>query len=121
MPFVTRHDLLDEPLILSQQVIRTFASGNAFIEWFGGDFERLHVAATFNLVYNAALMARCGLGHVVSLDGLADTSDDSPLCFRLLEPRLESGLDIVWKKSRLFSPAAKVFFHKIRERFGTSS
>ena len=118
LPRVTRRDLAGEPLILSRQVIRRGAAPNAFLDWFGDDFERLNVAATFNLVYNAALMARCGLGHVVSIDGLAEVSARSGLCFRLLEPRLECGLDIVWKKSRLFSPAAEVFFKKIRERFG---
>lgn len=113
-PHITRQDLLGVPLMLSRQVMQRGAAPNAFAEWFGEDFERLHVAATFNLVYNAALMARCGMGHVVSLDGLADTSEASGLCFRLLEPRLESWLSVVWKKSRLFSPAAQAFFGTLR-------
>ena len=66
-------------------------------------------------------MAEVGVGHVVGLDGLADVSEGSGLRFIPLEPRLECGLDIVWKKSGLFSPAAEVFFKRIRERFGASS
>ena len=58
--------------------------------------------------------------HLVSLDKLADTSADSPLCFRPLEPRLESGLDIVWKKYQVFSPAAEAFLDRLRERCAES-
>lgn len=115
---ITRQDLRGQPLILSRQAIRRTAAKNEFIEWFKGDFEKLDVVATLNLVYNAAILAECGIGHVISLDGLANTSESSDLCFRLLEPRLESGLSIVWKKYQVFSPAAEVFLRKIQERFG---
>ena len=89
LPFVTRQDLLGEPLILSRQVMRRTAAPNAFLDWFGADYERLNVAATYNLAYNAARMAEVGVGHVVSLDGLADVSEHSGLRFIPLEPRLE--------------------------------
>ena len=80
----------------------------------------LNIVTTFNLCYNAAVMAKQGVGCVVSLDKLADTSADSPLCFRPLEPRLESGLDIVWKKYQVFSPAAEAFLNRLRERCAES-
>ena len=115
---IRRQDLLGQPLILSRQAIRRTSARNEFIEWFGEDFARLDVAATFNLVYNAAILASRGIGHVVTIGGLADTSQSSNLCFRLLEPRLETGLNIVWKKYQVFSPAAEVFLRSIRERFG---
>lgn len=115
---ITRHDLLGRPLLLSRQAIRRTSAKNEFIDWFKDDFEKLDVVATFNLVYNAAIMAEGGIGHVVTIDGLADTSEAGTLCFRLLEPRLETGLNIVWKKYQVFSPAAEVFFQKIEERFG---
>ena len=118
LPHITRADLLGQPLIVSRQAMRRGAAPNALAGWFGEDFERLHIAATYNLAYNAAVMARCGLGHVVGLDGLADTREGSGLCFRLLEPRLESWLSVVWKKSRLFSPAAEAFFHALRAELG---
>ena len=115
---ITRQDLLGEPLILSRQAIRRTSAKNEFIEWFKDDFEKLDVVATLNLVYNAALLAESGVGHVVTLDGLVNTSEHSNLCFRFLEPRLESGLNIVWKKYQVFSPAAEVFLQKIQEAFG---
>ena len=115
---ITRQDLLGEPLILSRQAIRRTSAKNEFIEWFKDDFEKLDVVATLNLVYNAALLAESGVGHVVTLDGLVNTSEQSQLCFRFLEPRLESGLNIVWKKYQVFSPAAEVFLQKIQGAFG---
>ena len=107
----------DSPLA-ARQAIRRTSTKNEFIEWFKDDFEKLDVVATLNLVYNAALLAESGVGHVVTLDGLVNTSEHSHLCFRFLEPRLESGLNIVWKKYQVFSPAAEVFLQKIQAAFG---
>lgn len=113
-----RRDLLGEPLLLSRQAIRRTATSNEFVNWFKDDYDTLHVVGTYNLVYNAAIMAASGIGHVVTLRGLADVSEHSQLCFRLLEPRLETGLNIVWKKYQVFSPAAEVFLHRLQEHFG---
>lgn len=109
-------DLAGEPLIFSRQVLEERSGDNELARWFGPAWNDLNIVTTFNLCYNAAVMAKQGVGCVVSLDKLADTSADSPLCFRPLEPRLESGLDIVWKKYQVFSPAAEAFLDRLRER-----
>lgn len=62
-------------------------------------------------------MVKAGIGYAVTLDKLVDTSEESELCFRPLKPKLESGLDIVWKKHRVFSPAAKLFLDKALKKF----
>lgn len=62
-------------------------------------------------------MVDAGIGYAITLDNLADTSADSNLCFRPLEPKLESGLNIIWKKYQVFSPAAEVFLENINRRF----
>ena len=115
---IRRQDLRGEPLLLSRQAIQRTSAKNEFVEWFKEDFDKLNVVATFNLAYNAAIMADGGIGHVVTLNGLADTSESSRLCFKQLEPKLETGLNIVWKKYQVFSPAAGIFLQKIQERFG---
>ena len=91
--------------------------GNGLAEWFGPYWGRLNIVATFNLCYNAAVMARQGVGYVLSLDKLVDTSQESPLCFRPLSPPLESGLDLVWKKYQVFSAAAALFLKRLRKNF----
>ena len=77
----------------------------------------MNTVATINLVYNATVMVKAGIGYAITLDKLVDTSKESLLCFRPLKPKLESGLDIVWKKYQVFSPAAKLFLDKMQEKF----
>lgn len=83
---IKKEDLLDLPLICSRQAISPHQTGNAFSDWFGEDFEKLDIVITFNLVYNAAILVDAGIGYAITLDNLADTSGDSNLCFRPLEP-----------------------------------
>lgn len=110
-------DLYDLPLICSRQVVRRTSVKNDFLEWFGRNFEKMNVAATYNLVYNARIMVEEGIGYALTLDKLVNTMHTSNIAFRPLSPKLESGLDIVWKKYQIFSPAANLFLSKLRERF----
>lgn len=114
--FVTRQDLIGKPLICSQQAIRKMMPDNQFRDWFGDDFDKMNIIATYNLVFNAALLAEQGIGYVVTLDKLVDTMKND-VCFRPLSPILQSGLNIVWKKNQVFSPAAKTFLDALQERF----
>ena len=109
-------DLADVPLIFSRQALEERAESNELARWFGAAWDDLNIVTTFNLCYNAAVMAKQGLGYVVSLDKLVDTSEDSPLCFLPLVPRLESGLDVVWKKYQVFSAAAEALLYRLREQ-----
>ena len=94
---------------------KKYSAESGFLDWFGDAFEHLNIAVTYNLVYNAAIMVKAGIGYAVTLDKLVNTTGDSDLCFRPLKPKLESGLDIVWKKYQVFSPAAKLFLDKLSE------
>ncbi len=116
---IEKNDLMELPLICSRQAISAHLSGNKFADWFGDDFDKLDIVTTFNLVYNAAVMVKAGVGYALSLDNLADTSADSDLCFRPLYPRLESGLNLIWKKYQIFSPAADLFLKEVQDRFQT--
>lgn len=115
---VTPTDLLSIPLLSSRVTVRHSGVKNATAEWFGKSFEKLNIVGSYNLIYNAALMVKGGLGSALVMDKLADVEAVKGLCFRPLEPRLETGLDIVWKKYQVFSPAAKVFLERMQEKFG---
>jgi len=78
----------------------------------------LDVVITFNLVYNAAIMVDAGIGYAVTIDKIVNTAENSRLCFRPLEPRLDSGLNIIWKKYQIFSSVAELFLERLRESFG---
>ena len=114
---VTLRDLQNLPLICSRINIRQSTVKNAYAEWFGRSFEKLNIVATYNLIYNAALMVEAGIGYALALDGLIDAVGNRELCFRPLEPKLESGLNIVWKKYQVFSKAAELFRDRLLERF----
>ncbi|PGY06328.1 LysR family transcriptional regulator [Bacillus sp. AFS031507] len=113
-------DLLNVPLICSRQAMKQTFSKNEFADWFGEDFDKLNVVTTYNLAYNAAIMVDEGIGYAITLDKIVNTSSDSNLCFRPLEPRLESGLNIVWKKHQVFSAAADMFLKEIQTNFSNS-
>ncbi len=110
-------DLINVPLIASRQMSKKYSAESGFLDWFGRYFDKLNITATYNLVYNAAKMVEAGMGYAVTLDKLVNITDSSLICFRPLNPGLESGLDIVWKKYQVFSPAAKLFLNKLQEKF----
>lgn len=94
-------------------------TGNEVADWFGKDFDKLNIVTTFNLVYNAAIMVEAGIGYALTIDKLTNTGESSNLCFLPLKPKLESGLNIIWKKYQVFSPAAELFWEKLKEKFET--
>ncbi len=115
---IQKEDLLSVPLICSRQAISGDRKDNEFAGWFGEDFDKLDIVTTFNLVYNAAIMVEAGIGYAITIDKIANTTESSNLCFRPLEPRLDSGLNVIWKKYQVFSSAAGLFLEKLRENFG---
>lgn len=105
-------DLIGLPLICSRQSIQKI-EGNTFTDWFGEKLEQMNIIATFSLVYNAALMVQQGMGYMVTVDNLVNTTLNPNLCFRPLFPIVEAGLAIVWKKYQVFSAPAE----KLLEQF----
>ena len=110
-------DLVNVPLICSRQAMKQTFSKNEFADWFGEDFHKLNIVTTYNLAYNAAIMVEEGVGYAITLDKIVNTSTASNLCFRPLQPRLESGLNIVWKKHHVLSAAANAFLKELQEEF----
>ena len=110
-PFVTPEDLWNQPLILSRQV----DNKSGLFRWLRREPSELHTVATYNLIYNASLMVDEGMGYAFALDKLINTTGSS-LCFRPLEPRLELGMYLVWKRSQLFSKPAELFLQQLEQQ-----
>ena len=100
-------DLVGIPLLLSG---RTEVRGE-LASWFGDEFGRIQVAATYNLILNAANMVQNGVGVALGFD-LGNLSD--ALRFIPLSPKLESGTVLAWKKDQIFSPAVEQFQRYIK-------
>ena len=108
---ITAEDLWDKPLIISHQT----AINSEMFSWLKTDISRLNIAATYDLIYNASWFVRAGIGYVIALDKIINTSGNSSLCFRPLFPALEAGLCIVWKKYQVFSKASEKFMAQLKE------
>lgn len=108
---ISPQDLRGIPLIQSRHsLLRSNVT-----EWYRSVSEELNVVATYNLIYNAALMTQSGIGCVLSIDGLVNTTGESKLCFRPLTPPVTAHVDVIWKKYQLFSQAAQIFLQFLRE------
>ena len=92
---------------------------SALTEWYKDVADQIDFIGTYNLIYNAALAARSGYGCVLTLDKLVNTSGESELCFRPLDPPLTAHLDVVWKKYQIFSQAATIFLRHLQEKFSS--
>ena len=109
---ITVEDLRGLPLILSRE-----AMSEEYQQWFGKEFDRFKISLTYNLLYNATVMVREGLGYAISFDKLANTELSSEICFRPLYPELKSELKFIWKKFQLFTPAAELLLSEMKKLY----
>jgi len=110
--FIAHFDLKDKPIICSNQhMVKNEIAG-----WLGGNERRLNIITTYNLLYNASLLVEdMEDGYVLCLDGIINTTGNSTLCFKPLEPKLEVNLDFVWKKYQVFSKPAEYFLNLVHK------
>lgn len=118
---ITVNDLLGLPIICSRQALIRSSAPNEFLDWFGDKFDAMTIAATYNLIFNASLMVKEGVGYAIAIDKLVNTGGDSEICFRPLRPALSSGLIIAWKKYQVFSRAEELFLQEVQSRFASGA
>ncbi|MBU9738101.1 LysR family transcriptional regulator [Diplocloster agilis] len=95
-------DLLDVPLMISNRDLIQGLIAN----WFGVDFDDLHIVCRYNLLYNAAILVRNKIGAAVCIK-LDCSYDDT--CFIPFSPSIKSGSVLVWKKDQMTSPTMAAF------------
>lgn len=104
--FITPEDLWDKPLICNRNANN---NENDLFRWLEKDRSEVNLIATYNLLYNASIMVKAGLGYSFALDNIVDVSQDSSVCFRPLYPKLEASMSLIWKKYQIFSKAAEKY------------
>ena len=109
---ITAADLAGLPLFTSEQ-----SWENDIRPWAGESFSKLRLEGSFRLAYNGSLFAREGLGVLLTLNNLIDTSPQSGLVFRPLSPRLEMKMYLIWNKYQSFTPIAQRFLQQIQSSF----
>lgn len=101
-------DLAHKPILIAKRnTVREELRG-----WFGSNFDSLEIAGTYNLLYNAAVMAANGVGAVLCMEH--DRTYEN-LAFIPLSPALETGAVLVWKKNQVCSAVAARFFDHIQK------
>ncbi len=113
---ITFEDLKGIPLFTSQQ-----GWENDIRRWCGNKIEELTLEGSFRLAYNASIFVREGLGYQLTFEHLVDISENSPLTFRPLSPRLETKLYLIWNKYQTLTPIAQQFLSRMKEQFQTIS
>lgn len=109
-------DLQGVPLIVSRQKM----AWNVLSGWMGPGTSKVTVVATYNLLYNASLMVSEGLGCAICLEGIVNT-EGTDLRFIPLDPPLEAGLVLVWRRGWMPSRQAAAFLEEIRCRRSDTS
>lgn len=108
--FITPEDLWEKPLIISRQQ----KEGSALSIWLKQDFSKLNIVATYSLLYNGSLMVEEGIGYALCLNHIVNPTGESSLCFRPLSPKLDMGLNVVWKKYQLLNKASEKFLERLQ-------
>lgn len=111
---ISPEDIWDVPLIISRQTTQD----QIIQKWFKKNMRLLNIVSTYNLFYNAGLMVEEGVGYMIGIDKLANTSENSNLCFVPLDLDYQIHFDLVWKKYQTFSRAAELFLSKAHEYYG---
>ena len=104
-------DLTNVPLIMVKRELVK----NELASWFGDYYEGLQIAATYNLILNAASMVERGVGVALCFDLGASFYED--LCFIPLAPTLETGSVLVWKKNQTLGAATSQFMRYLKNAF----
>lgn len=107
--YITKAELLDKQLILPQRL----SVQSELANWFGKDFNKLHVSFTSNLGTNAGVMAIHGLGYPVSIEGAAKYWSKKLLVQRRLHPEIIVNTIIAWRRNIPYSLATIKFIEEL--------
>jgi DNA-binding transcriptional LysR family regulator len=83
-------------------------------EWLQKNYDRLNIVATYDLIFNASILVREGLGYALGFDKLVNTGAESILCFRPITPAITSPMWLIWRKEQRFSKAAELFLEEVK-------
>ncbi|MDO4623107.1 MAG: LysR family transcriptional regulator [Eubacteriales bacterium] len=106
-------DLKGKPLIISRQTYKTSMHDLALqLDLAEQD---LHIAATYNLLFNGSLMVEEGMGYAICYDKIINTTGDSPLVFKPLAKQYTARPAVVWKKYQVLTKAAEKYLETFKE------
>lgn len=105
---VEPRDLLGTPLMMTKRELARSELAN----WFGDVYDQLEIIASYNLLYNVAILVQQNMGAALCLK-LDSVYED--LCFVPLSPPLTTNAVFAWKKNQIVSPAASLFIEHTKK------
>lgn len=110
---VSMKDLIGLPLIVSRQ-----GAANEISQWLRKNYSRLNIVATYDLIFNASILVKEGIGYALGFDKLVNTGTESVLCFRPVVPAMTSPMRVIWRKEQRLSKAAQLFLKEVKRMCG---
>ena len=107
---ITAEDLVGRNVLNSQQA----ENRKYFDSWFGNYKEQINIIGTVNLNFNGTLLVKNKAAIMLTLDKLANISDESNLTFRPITPMLKQPITVIWKRETNLSPVADLFLNRLR-------
>jgi DNA-binding transcriptional LysR family regulator len=108
---ITPADMAHLPIMVSDR-----AAVQQMVEnWLGAPLTENQVVTRYNLIYNAALLTRAGVGYAVTLSHLLDPTDQT-LTFIPFTPKLTTAMTLIWPKNSIQSPVARAFLKIFDEK-----
>lgn len=74
----------------------------------------MNIIGTYDLLYNANIFVKAGLGYAFYFDKLVDTSTESDLIFKEISPNISSPMKLIWSGNQLLSKSAELFLNEIK-------
>lgn len=102
-------DLIGLNLIASLQAMQVDIP-----RWCGEKADMLNLTGTGNLFYNGSILVKEGLGYMLTFENLVETGPKNALCFRPLDPPLETKMYVIWKKYQVFTPIAELLLKQLQ-------
>lgn len=111
-PAVKRDDLCTIPLLVHKRI----GLQRTIEHWAQMDMEQMNIVATYNVVNgDPSVFVRSGLGYFLTSDDHLPAQLAPGLCFRRLEPMIESHHALIWRRHAVLSKAAEAFLSKVRQ------
>lgn len=107
---ITAEDLVGRNVLNSQQA----ENRKYFDSWFGNYKEQINIIGTVNLNFNGTLLVKNKAAIMLTLDKLANISDESNLTFKPITPMLKQPVTVIWKRETNLSPVADLFLNRLR-------
>lgn len=108
--FITKEDLLYEPLITTSRT----SIQKELENWFGQPLSSLNIFATYNIITNVAMMVDSGVASALTIEGAVSLFGGERMLFRPLYPELSMTSVLAWKKFQTSFGAAGKFLEYLK-------